>query len=594
MQSQNDQRLKCFSDILGLIDLLSAKAMVYDLSGRVIWMNVPAETLLEQNCAAPEKCLVGKIFPLSVETGKDGKQNKEADYFTPVNNKKAVLTIKAGIKIRIKFSIFRSPTDSESDPVHLMVFTEDLDKGDILKQLDVSQRRFQSTIEASPMGMHFYELDDNGRLIFVGANSAADKILGVENMQFIGKPIETAFPALTQTEVPARYKEAARDGKTWKTEQVTYNENGISGAFEVFAYQIETNKMVAMFFDITERKQTEWLLKESEQRKDLALIGGDLGTWDWNIATNKVVFNERWASMLGYDVGELAQDYSTWETLMHPADFPEASSALQNHLGGNVPNFEKEYRLRHKDGSWIWVMSKGQVIERDEQGKPVRACGTHLDITERKKAEEELRIYVREKEILLSEIHHRVKNNMQLIMSLLSMQKEWADSAIIPILDDVIGRIRVFSEIHEGLYHQHLLAQIDFIGFIKANFNFVCSLYGQNRDNFQLTVSIDKPLFSLEIAVPCGLLINELMTNSIKHALHGSGEISVLIEKDAQDRIQNLVYKDSGKDLGVYRAGFGTLIVNTISQQLDLELVSHSEKRDFFEFQRKRGNELSD
>jgi PAS domain S-box-containing protein len=113
-----------------------------------------------------------------------------------------------------------------------------------------SEKKFRNIVEASPMGMHLYELNSDDRLVFIGANQAADRILQVDNSQFIGKTIEEAFPPLTQTEIPKRYREAASLGKFWQTDQVVYEDNVIKGAYEVYAFQTAPGRMVAMFLDI--------------------------------------------------------------------------------------------------------------------------------------------------------------------------------------------------------------------------------------------------------------------------------------------------------------------------------------------------------
>jgi PAS domain S-box-containing protein len=120
-----------------------------------------------------------------------------------------------------------------------------------------SEERYRSMVQNSPMGMHLYELRADGRLIFIGANPAADRLLGVDNRQFVGLDIETAFPALKNTDVPQHYRLAARDGVPWHTEQVDYHEGEIHGAFEVHAFQISPGKIVSLFLDITERKRAD-------------------------------------------------------------------------------------------------------------------------------------------------------------------------------------------------------------------------------------------------------------------------------------------------------------------------------------------------
>lgn len=142
--------------------------------------------------------------------------------------------------------------------------------------------------------------------------------------------------------------------------------------------------------DITERQQAEEALKESEEQFQLALMGADLGLWDWNIQTGKVRFNERWTEMLGYTLDELEPHYDTWAKLVHPDDMPRVLQLLNAHLEGKTPYYETELRLQTKSGDWKWILEKGKVFTLDKAGKPVRAVGTHLDITERHQAEEAL------------------------------------------------------------------------------------------------------------------------------------------------------------------------------------------------------------
>jgi len=149
-------------------------------------------------------------------------------------------------------------------------------------------------------------------------------------------------------------------------------------------------RFVGTHTDITDRKMAEEALLRSEERMELALKGGDLGAWDWNVASGELTFDERWAEMLGYLKDEIEPDRTNWDKLVHPDDFPAVQKALQDHLKGRTESFESEHRLLHKSGEWVWILAKGMVIERDSEGNPLRACGTHLDITDRKKAQEEL------------------------------------------------------------------------------------------------------------------------------------------------------------------------------------------------------------
>jgi PAS domain S-box-containing protein len=160
----------------------------------------------------------------------------------------------------------------------------------------------------------------------------------------------------------------------------------LANQLSAMAYQ---NVQQARF--ITERKQAEERLLATQERLELALQGADLGTWDWNVETGAILVNQRWTEMLGYTLAEIEPHVRFWEGLVHPDDLPGVMKNLNAHLAGQTPYYETEHRLRHKSGDWVWVLDKGKVIERDSQGKAVRACGTHLDITERKRAEAALR-----------------------------------------------------------------------------------------------------------------------------------------------------------------------------------------------------------
>ncbi len=138
-------------------------------------------------------------------------------------------------------------------------------------------------------------------------------------------------------------------------------------------------------------KKAEAALRDSEERMKLALTGGDLGTWDWNLQTDEVRFDARWTGMLGYGVEEIEPHLNAWEKLVHPEDLPAAYETLNAHLEGRSPSYEAEFRMRHKSGDWVWILDKGKIIERDADGHPVRACGTHLDITQRRRYEENLK-----------------------------------------------------------------------------------------------------------------------------------------------------------------------------------------------------------
>ncbi len=142
--------------------------------------------------------------------------------------------------------------------------------------------------------------------------------------------------------------------------------------------------------DITGRKTAEEALRTSQERLARVLEGSGDGWWDWDFRTNTVAGNERWAEMLGYAPEEIDPDFENWKTLIHPDDLGRVMAALDRHVKGETSSYECEYRLRSKAGEWRWVLDRGILVTRDEDGRPLRMAGTHTDITARKAAAQAL------------------------------------------------------------------------------------------------------------------------------------------------------------------------------------------------------------
>ena len=139
-----------------------------------------------------------------------------------------------------------------------------------------------------------------------------------------------------------------------------------------------------------DRKNLEKKLKKTHERLELAMDAGEHGFWDWNLDTNDIYFSPRYFTMLGYEPGELPMKLETWVNLMHPDDKKTIVPEVENYVK-NAQAYEVEFRLKTKDGTWKWISGRGKSYEKDKEGISHRAVGVHVDITERKHAEEELK-----------------------------------------------------------------------------------------------------------------------------------------------------------------------------------------------------------
>jgi len=132
-------------------------------------------------------------------------------------------------------------------------------------------------------------------------------------------------------------------------------------------------------------------IEQQKQKLENVINAVEAGTWEWDIQTGKTLFDEQWAKQLGYSLSEL-DDYSfdTWQKFVHPDDYPSVKLALDNYFSGLSTIFNTVYRLKHKNGNWVWINDIGQLLSRDQSGKPQTMFGIHLDVTNREQAKFEL------------------------------------------------------------------------------------------------------------------------------------------------------------------------------------------------------------
>jgi PAS domain S-box-containing protein len=467
----------------------------------------------------------------------------------------------------------------------------------------------------------------------------------------------------------------------------------------------EVKGFQAVSRDITERKQTEFqreaalaALEASEKRFKLSMEATSDGLWDWNVKTDESYFSPNYYRMLGYEVGAFPAAGSSWKYLIHSDDREHALTMNMDCIDGRREFFEVEYRLKARNGEWRWILARGKCIARDEQGRALRLVGTHVDITERKRAEEVLResedryrtliknvgegicfvnpeeqfvfanaaaenifgvtpggllrrsllefvkseqfgmireqtdrrlsgeknVYeieicrpqgekrnllitavpqfdsqgkflgtfgvfrditerkqaeeevkrqLLEKELLLKEVHHRIKNNIASIGGLISLHlKSITNPEAVAVLQAAIGRVKSMGILYDKLLLSEDYKDISVKNYLNDLIDTIIAIFPDKAK-----ISIDKQIadfhFDSKRLFLLGIIINELLTNKMKYAFINSdnGLIKISLENIA-DHI-TLTIQDNGNELpdgfDIDEAkGFGLMIVKMLCRQM--------------------------
>jgi two-component system, NtrC family, sensor kinase len=224
-------------------------------------------------------------------------------------------------------------------------------------------------------------------------NRRFERLFHLKREDIIGRSPFDLFPENTVRVLRANDQQMLSASCSLEFEETVPGEQGLMTFISVKFPLLDANGVpyatCGISTDITERKRAELALRLSQERLTFVIQGSSDGIWDWDLTTNEVYFSARWKSMLGYADDEVDNHFSAWERLLHPNDRDRSLACVQAYLSGQTSTFELEHRLRHKDGSYRWVLSRGVAL-RDATGKPIRMAGSHVDLTERKRAEEQL------------------------------------------------------------------------------------------------------------------------------------------------------------------------------------------------------------
>lgn len=294
------------------------------------------------------------------------------------------------VHIMLSGSILRS---RDGTPRYYIAQIEDITER---KRFEDERRIFTSLLQNSPDFIGI--ADPGGKAIYV--NPAGRRMVGlaadypVEQTQIADYYPAEERPFAENVIVKSMLERGQFCGETYFRHWQTEEKIPVSDTHFLILEPV-TGRLLGMGTvtrDISELKRARDALKQSEERLELALKGADLGAWDWNIQTGKVIFSLRWAAMRGFGLEEVRPHVDSWISGVHPEDWPTVQKTLTDYFEGRIPEYEVEHRALTKSGEWIWILDRGKVCARDEQGRPTRMVGVELDITKRKRTEEALRL----------------------------------------------------------------------------------------------------------------------------------------------------------------------------------------------------------
>jgi len=377
--------------------------------------------------------------------------------------------------------------------------------------------------------------------------------LGYEAQELVGKPIFAYLHPDDLERTRLAFQRCMAQSVTVKIQNRFKNKAGNYVWIETIGNPIfdDSGQAVGAVFgsrDITPSKDIEEKLRISEEHFRSMFDQSPIGMAVVSLNHRFKQVNPEFCRITGYSSKELIASINIWD-MLHPDDVSFNSENVQNLLDGKLNQHKTQKRYIRKNGEIIWVNISLTVI-RDPQGKPLNFLSMVEDITQTKRAEEEIKSSLKEKELLLGEIHQRVDNNLQLVSKLLELQySNYEDEEKVELCKSNKNRMRAVALIHEKLYQSEDFAIIDFADYIENLKNHLIDSYGVNIDLIKFKVTAENSIIDVDTAVPCSLILNELVTNSIKHAFNPgeSGKISISFKSKNGKVIISVT--DNGKGL---------------------------------------------
>ena len=461
-----------------------------------------------------------------------------------------------------------------AEETNLQLQREIIERSKAEKDLRQAQEYARSIIDSSLDMIVATDIDYNINEF----NTAAEATFGYAREEIIGKPLSMLF---SDEQEMAKVVERITDDGSVANEIINKKKDGTFFISFLSASVIKNEKgeivgAMGVSRDITAVKKAEEELRLSEERHraiyDQAYIGisriAKMGRF--------LLVNERLCDMLGYTADELYK--KTFYELGVQEEVEESLVDWDQLLSGKIKNFSREQTYVRKDGELLSANVTVSLV-RDSNDSPNYFVAVFEDITERKEYERQLQESIKEKEVLIKEVHHRVKNNMQVISSILNLQSSYIDDeTALGILRESQDRIKSMSFVHESLYQSKTLSEVNFSEYIQNIARNLFHSYGRREGGLTLDFDLEEVHLNLDTSIPCGLIINEVVSNSLKYAFLGreKGVIRIEFSKLSDGKLK-LIVSDDGIGLpdnfDIENAeSLGLQLVTTLVTQVSGEL----------------------
>jgi PAS domain S-box-containing protein len=478
--------------------------------------------------------------------------------------------------------------------IHVKVYGSKIDLGDKpaligvivdqTKQVEAAEK-YMSSVESyralfDSIGDSIYIVNQKG--LFIEVNKTVLETFGFSRNEIIGKSPEylSAPGKVKMTDIRNRFR-LALNGEPQRFQWWAKKKNG-----DIFPNDIHLNPgmyfgekaVIAISHDMTEQFEQQNELKQNEELFRQLFLNAPVGIALLDEHKEIMMVNHGFEEIFGYSLKEIKG------LEIDSVIAPEDKLAEAKHLSASNEPFEVSSVRRRNDGKLIDVLIYGVPVI--VEGKTIAIYGIYVDITDRKEAERQVLQSLKEKEVLLSEIHHRVKNNLAVITGLLELQSHNTENETArKALKDSQMRINSMALIHEKLYQNETLSRIDFDHYIRELTEAIRKSHLNELSDVELKFETENIQFTITQAIPCGLLLNEIVTNAFKHAFAGdfseTPKIKIVLNKSSGDEIL-LKIEDNGCGLpdkfeALGKESLGLTLVRTLSKQINAEMTVISE-----------------